>query len=217
VSTPDPCPGYRTTRAAASASLAGCSTSATTRLAMNRADGLACARDFNHLDNSATRSDLDATPRARRDDLVGTRTVVCRHHDLDAVTLHVLSLVRSAHDGRRGGRRDRAAATKRLDDALEAGQERRGAQVWSPGTACPRRRAALSARPHASVAEWTQPDVTTRSAASSHSPKSAVRLPDRSRSEPPRPTTFGPGTAAAVACRPHSQAGWRDHPIAVRD
>ena len=59
-------------------------------------DGLACARDFNHLDNSATRSDLDATPRARRDDLVGTRTVVCRHHDLDAVTLHVLSLVRPA-------------------------------------------------------------------------------------------------------------------------
>jgi hypothetical protein len=61
-----------------------------------RTDGLACARDFNHLDNSATRRDLDPTPRARRDDLVGTRTVVCRHHDLDAVTLHVLSLVRSA-------------------------------------------------------------------------------------------------------------------------
>lgn len=61
-----------------------------------RTDGLACARDFNHLDNSATRSDLDATPRARRDDLVSTRTVVCRHHDLDAVTLHVQSVVRSA-------------------------------------------------------------------------------------------------------------------------
>ena len=52
-----------------------------------RTDGLACARDFNHLDNSATRSDLDAMPCARRDDPVGTRTVVCRDHDLDAVTL----------------------------------------------------------------------------------------------------------------------------------
>src|SRR6516165_4290259 len=60
-----------------------------------RTDGLACARDFNHLDNSATRSDLDPAPRARRDDLVGTRTVVCCHHHLDAVTLHVLSVVRS--------------------------------------------------------------------------------------------------------------------------
>ena len=65
-----------------------------------RTDGLACARDFNHLDNSATRSDLDPTPRARRDDLVGTRTVVRRHHDLDAVTLHVLSVVRTAPEQR---------------------------------------------------------------------------------------------------------------------
>jgi hypothetical protein len=31
-----------------------------------RTDGLACARDFNHLDNSATRSDLDPTPCPRR-------------------------------------------------------------------------------------------------------------------------------------------------------
>src|SRR5438270_12611862 len=61
-----------------------------------RSDGLACARDFNHLDNSATRTDLHPTPRTRRDDLAGTRTVVCRHHDLDAVTFHVLSVVRLA-------------------------------------------------------------------------------------------------------------------------
>ncbi len=62
-----------------------------------RTDGLAGARDFNHLDNSATRRDLDPAARARRDDLVGTRTVVCRHHDLDAVTFHVPSVVRAAH------------------------------------------------------------------------------------------------------------------------
>jgi hypothetical protein len=61
-----------------------------------RPDGLAGARDFNHLDNSATRSDLDPTPRARSDDLVGTRTVVCGHHDFDTIALHVLSEFGSA-------------------------------------------------------------------------------------------------------------------------
>jgi hypothetical protein len=61
-----------------------------------RTDGLACARDFNHLDDSATRRDLDPTAGARRDDLVGTRTVVRRHHDLDAVTFHVPSVIRAA-------------------------------------------------------------------------------------------------------------------------
>lgn len=59
-----------------------------------RADRLASACDLNHLDDAAACRDLDSTPGARRDDLVGARAIVCGYHDFDAIALHTSSVVR---------------------------------------------------------------------------------------------------------------------------
>lgn len=72
-----------------------------------RSHGLAIASHFNHLDDAASCRDLHPTTSARGDDLVGARTVVGGHYDLDAITLHVLSVVRQRTTRTSGGRRRR--------------------------------------------------------------------------------------------------------------
>jgi hypothetical protein len=63
------------------------------------------ARHLDDLDNAATRRDLNAATRPCRDDLVGSRTVVCSNNGLDPIALPRASVPpASGRPGRPGPR-----------------------------------------------------------------------------------------------------------------
>ena len=78
------------------ASLAGCSTSARTRLAMNLA--LRTGSPVRVTSATSTmprpRCDLDPATRACRDDLICPRAIVRRHNNFHAVAFHGASVLR---------------------------------------------------------------------------------------------------------------------------
>src|SRR5262249_989830 len=52
------------------------------------ANGFAGARDLEDLDDPPSGGDFDPPARARGDDLIRARAVVCRNHDLHTIALH---------------------------------------------------------------------------------------------------------------------------------